>query len=167
MDRSELAERIVASAGDAVVFVDTEGLVRLWNAGAEDVFGYVAADAVGEPIDLIIPERFRKPHWEGFEAAMDAGETSYDRGERLSVPAIGADGERLSIEFTVSLIEDGGETMGVAAIVRDVTDEWERRQRRTERIEKLEARLEELEGGSMNGSGGESSRNGSEEAPKG
>lgn len=148
MDRSELAERIVEEAGDAVVFVDADGVVRLWNAGAEDVFGYTEEEAVGGSIEAIIPERFRDPHWEGFDEAMEAGETSYGRGELLSVPAVREDGERVSIEFTVTMIDapDGG-VEGVAAVIRDVTDRWEREREREERIEELEERIAELEDG--------------------
>jgi len=146
MDRAELKERIVTEAGDAVVFADAEGSIRLWNAGAEDVFGYDAADALGSSLDLIIPERFRERHWEGFEAAMDAGETSYERGELLAVPAVREDDERISIEFTVALVSDSdGEIEGVAAIVRDVTERWEREQEREARIEELEERVAKLE----------------------
>lgn len=148
MDGTRLAERIVETAGDAVVFADTDGIVRLWNDGAEDVFGYREEEALGESLDLIIPERFRERHWEGFEDAMEAGETGYDRGELLSVPAVRADGERISVEFTVTLIEDAeGDLAGVAAIVRDVTERWEREREREARIEELQERLAELEDG--------------------
>ena len=147
MDRTEIAAQIVENAGDAVVCADDEGKIVLWNAGAEDVFGYDASEAVGESLDLIVPERFRERHWEGYDAAMERGESTYGRGDLLSVPAVRADGERISIEFTVTMVRSGeGEVIGIGAIVRDVTDRWEEEQARADRIEALEARIAELEG---------------------
>lgn len=147
MDRTEIAAQIVENAGDAVVCADAEGEIVLWNDGAADVFGYSADEAVGESLDLIVPDRFRERHWEGYDAAMERGESTYGRDDLLSVPADRADGERISIEFTVTMVRDeADEVIGVGAIVRDVTDRWEEAQAREERIEALEARVAELEG---------------------
>jgi PAS domain S-box-containing protein len=114
--------------------------------GAEEVFGYTEDEALGESLDLIIPERFRGRHWEAYEQAMERGETAYDRGERLSVPATRKAGERISVEFTVALVRDAdGDLAGIAAVLRDVTEQWEARQQREERIQKLEERTGRLE----------------------
>jgi PAS domain S-box-containing protein len=72
-----------AVAGDwqdqAVVLADTSGVIRVWSPGAERLFGHRAADAVGQTLDLIVPERYRERHWSGFHAAMRAGRSRLDR----------------------------------------------------------------------------------------
>ena len=110
---------------EAVIFADRQGVVRLWNRGAETMFGYAASEALGRSLDLIIPERFRARHWEGYHQVMATGVTRY--GQRLlAVPAMRKDGRRISIEFSIALLKDErGEVAGALAIVRDVTARWE------------------------------------------
>ena len=119
-----LPRRIVEEMSEAVIFADREGVVRLWNRGAETMFGYSAAEALGQSLDLIIPERFRARHWDGYRQVMATGVTSY--GERLlAVPAMRKDGQRISIEFSIALMKDErGEVAGAVAVVRDVTARW-------------------------------------------
>jgi PAS domain S-box-containing protein len=109
---------------EAVIFADRQGVVRLWNRGAETMFGYAASEALGRSLDLIIPERFRARHWEGYHQVMATGVTRY--GQRLlAVPAMRKDGRRISIEFSIALLKDErGEVAGAAAVVRDVTTRW-------------------------------------------
>ncbi|MBO0687953.1 MAG: PAS domain S-box protein [Candidatus Dormibacteraeota bacterium] len=133
-----LAQRIVDGAGDAVIFADGEGTIRLWNAAAERVFGYTAAEAVGRSLDLIVPEKHRPRHWEGYARVMRTGVTKYG-GELLAVPAIRRDGSRISIEFTVTLVrDDDGAVQGIAAIVRDVSARREADTRLRRRVQELE-----------------------------
>ena len=123
---STLAERIVAGMSEAVIVSDPQGAIILWNHGAEAMFGYSAAEALGQSLDLIIPERFRARHWDGYRTVMSTGVTRYGR-ELLAVPSIRKDGTRLSIEFSLALLrDDDGAIAGAAAIVRDVTARWER-----------------------------------------
>lgn len=144
MDEDWLCSEIVQNAGDAVIFADTGGIIQFWNDAAERVFGYEAAEANGESLDIIIPAQFQERHWAGFTDAMDRGSTQYAAGERLSVPAVRKDNERISVEFTVAMIRDTeNQLTGVAAIVRDVTERWEEAQERNARIEELEAELDE------------------------
>ena len=82
-----LARQIVDQAPDAIVFADRDGVIRLWNAGAEAMFGYGVDEAVGQTLDLIIPERLRARHWTGFNNTMATGVTRYAR-QVLAVPAI-------------------------------------------------------------------------------
>lgn len=145
MDGEDLFREIVTKAGDAIIFADRDGRIQLWNQGAEDIFGYTENEALDESLDIIIPERFRDRHWEGYTNAMERGETTHDRGERLSVPAVRKDGERISVAFTVTLVPDtNDELVGIAAILRDVTDQWEAQQDRKERIEELEERIDHI-----------------------
>jgi PAS domain S-box-containing protein len=129
LDRTELCERIVDTTGDAVVFADVDGVIRLWNRGAEGIFGYTTTEAVGQTLDLIIPEKLRGRHWEGYRRVMETGVTRYGN-EVLAVPAMHKDGSRRSIEFTVALVRDDGQSLiGIAAVLRDVTVRFERERR--------------------------------------
>lgn len=121
MTENDLAVAILQGTDDAVVFADREGVIRLWNPAAEAMFGYPADEALGSTLDLIVPERFRERHWAGYREVMGSGVTRY-AGRLLAVPAQRRDGERISVEFTVTLVTaEAGEVEGVAAIVRDVT----------------------------------------------
>jgi PAS domain S-box-containing protein len=123
---------------EAVIFADRQGVVRLWNRAAEAMFGYSAGEALGHSLDLIVPERFRARHWEGYRHVMATGVTSY--GQRLlAVPAMRKDGQRISIEFSIALLKDGhGELIGAAAIVRDVTTRWHAERELRRRLAALE-----------------------------
>ena len=133
-----LARAVVNEAAEAIVVTDPDGIIRLWNNGAERVFGYSAADAVGQNLDLIIPEKLRERHWKGYRQTMATGHTRYG-DQLLSVPAAHRDGRRLSIEFSVALLnDDAGRIVGISAIMREVTD-------RRNADKALRARLAELE----------------------
>ncbi len=137
-----LCGQIVQNAQDAVVFADRDGVIRLWNSGAEAMFGYRAEEAVGHTLDLIIPERLRARHWEGYRKVMTSGATRYGR-EVLKVPGIRKDGTRVSLEFSVILLRDEtGHLLGPAAIIRDVTARWEQEKAMKERLATLEAKVE-------------------------
>ena len=121
-----LFQRIVQEIPEAVVFADRTGVIRLWNSGAETMFGYSAGEAVGQSLDMVIPERLRPRHWDGYHKVIASGVTRYAR-ELLATPAIRKDGRRISIEFSITLLkEDTGKVLGAAAIIRDVTARWEK-----------------------------------------
>ncbi len=133
-------EVLVDAAGDAIVVADPEGRIRFWNPAATRIFGYAAEEAVGQSLDLIIPEHFRARHWDGYHEVMRTGQTRYG-ADVLRVPALHKDGRRLSIAFTVALLTDaGGRVTGIAAIVRDETQRWEEEQRLRRRLAEVEAR---------------------------
>jgi len=123
---------------EAVIFADQLGVVRVWNRAAESMFGYSADEALGQSLDLIVPERFRARHWEGYRHVMATGVTSY--GQRLlAVPAMRKDGQRISIEFSIVLLKDErGEVTGAAAVVRDVTARWQAERELRRRLAALE-----------------------------
>ncbi|MBI3458570.1 MAG: PAS domain S-box protein [Candidatus Rokubacteria bacterium] len=130
---------LLRAAGDAIVVADPEGLIRLWNPAAERIFGFTAEEALGRSLDLIIPERFRARHWAGYREVMRTGQTRYG-SEVLRVPAVGKDGRRISIAFTVALLTDTrGRVTGIAALVRDETRRWEEEQALRRRLAALEA----------------------------
>jgi len=135
---------VIANAGDAVIVADAAGAIRYWSPGAEAMFGHTSADALGQSLDIIIPEGLRERHWEGFNHTMATGQTQYV-GRTLAVPALRADGTRISIEFTVApLPGKAGGLRGVGAIVRDVTERWERERALRRRVTELENELAEL-----------------------
>lgn len=116
------AERLLAGLPDAVVYADAAGTIRHWNAGAERIFGFAAAEAVGQSLDIIIPAALRERHWHGYHATMRTGQSRYGGGDLLSVPALRKDGTRISVEFTiVAFHDDTGRMEGIAAVMRDVT----------------------------------------------
>ncbi len=134
-----LSAQIVEGIGDAVVFADRDEVIHLWNSGAEAIFGYTAAEAVGQTLRLIIPEKLRARHSMGYANAMGSGVTRYGR-ELLAVPAMRKDGARISLEFSVLLVRDAaGTVVGAAAVIRDVTARWQQDKALKERLAALEA----------------------------
>jgi PAS domain S-box-containing protein len=132
----------VDNAPDAIILADRDGIIRLWNAGAEATFGYRAEEALGQTLDLIIPEHLRERHWAGYHKAMATETTRYGR-ELLAVPARRKDGTRLSLEFTIVILRQAsGELLGPAAIIRDVTARWQRDQTLKERLAALEVQVQ-------------------------
>ena len=109
---------------DAILIADREGIIRYWNAGAERILGYTAAEALGQSLDLFIPEKLRGRHWDGYHRVMASGETKYKTG-LLASPGIRKDGSQVSLEFSMVLLHDEQGTMqGCASIMRDVTERW-------------------------------------------
>ena len=142
MDYTEerLCREIVERAPDAIVFADREGTIRLWNAGAEAVFGFSKREALGKPLEIIIPERLRERHSEGYRRVMQTGESRYSQ-DLLAVPALRKDGSRISIEFSIAVVSsDAGAILGAAAIIRDVTARWERDRALKQKLAECEAK---------------------------
>ena len=136
-----LSEQIVSGVGDAVIFADRDGVIRLWNDGARLMFGYTADEAIGSTLDLIIPEKLKGRHWEGFRGSMASGTTRYAHGELLAVPAVTKSGDRLSVEFSIALVREGDAVAGVGAIMRDVTARWQQERELRARLAQAEATI--------------------------
>jgi PAS domain S-box-containing protein len=133
-----LSGRIVQESGDAIMFSDRQGIIRLWNRGAERMFGHTASEALGQSLDLIIPENLRGRHWDGYYRVMESGESHYSV-DLLSAPALRKDGTRISTEFSMVLVKgEGGKVLGVAAVIRDVSARWQREKELKERVRELE-----------------------------
>lgn len=126
LEPDRLARTLLADMPDALIVADAAGAIWFWNAGAERLFGFSQAEAIGQMLDIIIPERLRARHWSGFEATMRTGQSRYGAGEILAVPALRKDGARLSVEFTIIPLHDAAGAMeGIAAIMRDATARFE------------------------------------------
>jgi PAS domain S-box-containing protein len=132
-------KQLVEGLGDAVVVCDAAGAIIVWNDAAVRMFGFTRDDALGQSLDLIIPERQRQRHWDGYNKSMATGETRYG-SDVLRVPALHKEGRTLSIAFTVAMLyDDARKVTAIVAVVRDETVRWgEERQLRV-RLAQLEA----------------------------
>jgi PAS domain S-box-containing protein len=136
----EVLAQLVRSLADAVIIADAEGTITFWNDAATRLFGWSEAEAIGETLDLIIPDRLRQRHWDGYRQTMATGRTTYaDR--LLEVPALHRDGRPLSIAFTVTLLDDSDATQptAIAAVLRDDTERWQERRRMRSELARLQA----------------------------
>jgi PAS domain S-box-containing protein len=125
----------VEQAPDAIIFADREGAIRVWNRGAEAVFGYAAAEVLGNSLDVIIPERLRRAHWEGFRRAIDTGQTKFG-GRVLTTRSVHKDGSKLYVDLSFGLIRDeAGAIAGALAVGRDCTARHIERAARLQRTE--------------------------------
>jgi len=121
-DPSNLDARILYDVADALIYADRSGTIRRWNRASTTLFGFTAEDALGQSLDLIIPEHLREAHWRGFDAALESG-TMKLAGRPTLTRAQHKDGRKLYIEMTFALVKDaGGAVLGSAAMARDVTE---------------------------------------------
>jgi PAS domain S-box-containing protein len=134
----DLLQALLAQASDAIIVTDRHGTIRIWNAGAETIFGHAATDVLGTNLDVIIPERLRRAHWAGFAKAIETGETKYS-AQVMTTRSMHEDGRKLYVDLSFGLVRDrmGGVT-GALAIARDCTA-------RRAAEEALRARVAELE----------------------
>jgi PAS domain S-box-containing protein len=136
-----LVARLAIDCPDAVIYADREGKIRLWNRAASRMFGFAETEALGQPLDLIVPEGLRTRHWEGYDRVMAGAASGYGEGDLLSVPALRKDGLRISIEFTILPVRDEtGGMAGIAAFLRDVTVRFEEIRALRRELAELKAR---------------------------
>ena len=139
MDR--LLWQLLQDSPDAILIADRDGAIRFWNSGAERMFGHTATEALGQSLDLIIPENLRARHWQGYFRVMNTGQTKY-LTEKLTSPGVRKDGSRLSLEFSMVLLrDDKGGIEGCATIMRDVTARWQKEKELKERLASCETKL--------------------------
>lgn len=133
-----LSEVLVAAAPDAMIFADRDGVIRVWNGSAEAIFGYPGSEVIGGSLDVIIPERLRSAHWQGFRAAIATGNTKY-AGRVLTTRAIRRDGSKLYVDLSFALIRDeAGTVIGSLAIARDCTERYLSEKALRARVSELE-----------------------------
>ena len=113
---------ILEQTAEAVIYANREGVIERWNAAAAALFGYAAAEALGQNLDLMIPEHLRNPHWRGFDAAMASGKTRLG-GRPTRTRGLHKSGKTLYVEMSFALVlDDAGSTLGSVAVARDVTE---------------------------------------------
>lgn len=111
---------------DGVVFAGRDGVIRYWNAAAERIFGFAADDAIGQDLNIIIPEVYQHRHWTAYDKALEAGDTKY-RGQSLATKAKRADGSELYVELSFAIAKDAsGAVIGAIASARDINERFER-----------------------------------------
>lgn len=136
----KLSQQIIENAPDAILYVDAKGLIQHWNGGAERIFGFTAVEAIGQSLDIIIPEKLRGRHWEGYYKVMASGQSRYGT-DLLSVPALHRNGQRLSVDFSIVMLKDEqGKVTGIASLMRDMTAQRQKERELKERISELEVK---------------------------
>ena len=120
-ETADIAQRVLAQAADALIYAVRDGRIALWNAAAEHIFGWSAAEAVGQNLDLIIPEHLRAGHWRGWHAAMQTQQLKL-HGHATLTRALTKSGRKCYVEMSFALVkDDAGVPIGAVAMARDVT----------------------------------------------
>jgi PAS domain S-box-containing protein len=133
-------QNLVDHIGEAVIISDRDEKIIYWNASAQRIFGYSSAEALGQTLSIITPERFRERHTKGYMHTMDTGKTKYGN-TLLRVPAEHKNGATISIAFSVTmLMNEQNQPIAIAAIIRDETERFQEERR-------LKAKLVEYEKG--------------------
>lgn len=136
---------IVEQMADAMIYSNKEGMICGWNAAAESLFGYAKDDAIGQSLDLIIPERLRDAHWFGFNRAMASGTTRL-AGHAAITRSLTRSKGTIYVEMSFAVVSDENDNViGSVAVARDAT---QRRQNERELRERLET-LEKLHSGNV------------------
>ena len=132
-------KQLVGAVGDAIMAADASGAITLWNPASERMFGYTEAEALGQSLDLIIPQRQQQRHWDGYHKTMQTGQTKYGH-DVLKVPAVHKDGHALSIAFTVALLHAPDQKVSsIVAVIRDETDRFAEERDLRKRLTELES----------------------------
>lgn len=121
-----LSDWIIEHTSDALIYASSDGKIARWNEAASHLFGFSKDEAIGQSLDIIIPEHLRAPHWKGFDAAIASGNTRLG-GHPTLTRAVRKDGQKRYVEMSFALVkDDAGQVVGSVAIARDVTDRIER-----------------------------------------
>ncbi|WP_118134748.1 bifunctional diguanylate cyclase/phosphodiesterase [Oceanicella sp. SM1341] len=113
-------EQVSSTSPDSIICVDEGNIIRFWNAGAERMFGYTAAEALGETLEIILPSSLHGRRLIGL-ARVAAGRGQGSPGQTVTLPALRRDGTEFPVELSLSRWEEGGRPV-FGAILRDITD---------------------------------------------
>ncbi len=134
-------QQLVGAISDAVVVADASGKIIVWNGAAERMFGHSAAQALGQSLDLITPERLRARHWAGYYQSMATGTTRYG-STLLKVPAVHQDGRAMSIAFTVAMLKTADQKVSaIVAVIRDETARFAEERSLRQQLAELQAQV--------------------------
>lgn len=132
-------KQLVEQIGDAIVASDASGAITLWNPAASRMFGHTEAQALGQSLDLIIPQRQQQRHWDGYRKTMQTGITKYGN-DVLRVPAVHKDGHTLSIAFTVAMLYTPDKKVAaIVAVIRDETTRFAEERNLRKRLAEFES----------------------------
>ena len=132
-------KQLVEQIGDAIVASDASGAITLWNPAASRMFGHTETEALGQSLDLIIPQRQQQRHWDGYRKTMQTGITKYGN-DVLRVPAVHKDGHTLSIAFTVAMLYTPDKKVAaIVAVIRDETTRFAEERNLRKRLTELES----------------------------
>jgi len=130
---------LVEQSPDATIFAGRDGTIGAWNAAAERIFGHTPAEAMGQSLDIIIPESLREAHWRGFDHAIDTGEMKYPGGKAMPTKAVRKDGATIYVELSFGLVRAAdGTILGAMAQARDITERFEHDRAQRRRLRELE-----------------------------
>jgi PAS domain S-box-containing protein len=118
---SSLSTDILRCMPEALIYSDLQGIIQRWNPGATSVFGFTAEDALGQSLDLIIPERMRKAHWDGYNKAIARSGTLPGRTSMIT-RSLHKSGEPIYVDMSFAMVHDAqGQLLGSLAVARDAT----------------------------------------------
>lgn len=144
-DGEVLAERLIEQAPDGVIFADLAGVIREWNVAAQRIFGHRREEAIGRNLDLIVPERFREAHWNGYNRALADRRTKYE-GQSLATRSIRQDGTSIYVELSFAIVTGpDGVALGAIAIARDITERFTRERDERIHVHALEEQIAALQ----------------------
>jgi PAS domain S-box-containing protein len=111
---------LVQSSTNAIIIADGQGLILSWNRGARDIFGHEEPEVIGQPLTLIMPERYREAHRAGLRHLFETG-VGRLMGQTLELQGLRKNGEEFPIELTLSNWSVEGQTY-FGGIIRDITE---------------------------------------------
>jgi PAS domain S-box-containing protein len=118
-DNLSLFRFVIEQAPDAIIFADQQGVIRIWNNAAADLFGYLAEEAVGQTLDIIVPADLRQAHWAGFRTAVASGHTKHGRGA-MKTRATHKTGQKQYVSLAFAVVKDrDGKVLGAMATARE------------------------------------------------
>lgn len=139
------AEVLVQQAPDGLIAADLEGIISEWNAAAERIFGHTRDEAIGQSLDLIVPERFREAHWTGYDRALADRRTKYE-GQSLPTRSVRKDGTQIYVGLSFAIVTDeAGNSVGALAIARDITEQFTRDREERAHVRALEEQIAALQ----------------------
>ena len=136
--RPHINELIIEHMADAMIYSNNKGIIDGWNPAAEALFGYCNDEAIGQSLDLIIPEHLRDAHWTGFNRAMASGSTK-NRGRAAITRSLTKTRGTIYVEMSFAVVADReGNTIGSVAVARDATQRHQSEREQRERLRVLE-----------------------------
>jgi PAS domain S-box-containing protein len=113
-------QAVLHSATDAIITADSSGIIIEWNEGAERMFTYTPAEAVGQPLTLLIPQEFRADHEKGM-ARLQSGDSPHVIGKTVELKGMRKNGTLFPMELSLASWQDTSGTF-YTSIIRDITD---------------------------------------------